>query len=272
MQRSPPVYAGTSAIPGPEDSADLEPPLHATPPPVEVAEPPDSQPPKQIRAHTNVLGEPLESLRDEAAWRAMGQMGPTSAHAPEGKTPIGEVRGHLPDFPNPQTQGSVVLAPRSVEPTANVRATQARRPVPDEGGRVRLDPWPNPGVVIISLDSCLGSAITARGGGGQNIFLPRAESEQYHVFHKFSSFPPRPSTCHHLTPFHARIRRERAPPPNGAPPTSALNAGNWETCVLKTWRIQGERQHWTTHLSSLAARKTSITLGLYAQSRKPTRG
>ena len=76
---------------------------------------------------------------------------------------------------NPQTGGCAVLAPESVEAMVDVRATQARRPVPDGDGHVRLDPWPNQGVVTINLDSCSGSASPLKGE--QNIFLPRAGSE-----------------------------------------------------------------------------------------------
>ena len=233
MQRSP-------AIPGPEDGADLEPPSHDTPPQVEAAEHPDCQSRKQIRAPTDV-GEPLESLRGEASWRAMGQMSPTSAHASEGKTPIREVHGRPPDLPNLQTQGRAVLAPGSVEPMVDVRATQARMPVPDEGGRVRLGPWPNLEVFIINLDSCLGSASLLEGE--QNIFLPRVGSKQYAspCISQIFLFPTLSSDVSPLDTLARKNppdRRERAPPPNSVPPTSALNAGNCPTCVLKTWRNQ----------------------------------
>ena len=63
--------------------------------------------------------------------------------------------------------------------------------------------------------------------------------------HMYSSkFPhhnshPYPLFCHHLTPSRARMRRERAPPPNGTPSTSALNAGNHPICVLKTLEESG---------------------------------
>ena len=76
---------------------------------------------------------------------------------------------------NPQTEGCAVSAPESVEAMVDVRATQARRPIPDGDGHVRLDPWPKPGVVIIDLDYCSGSASPLEGE--QNIFLPRAGSE-----------------------------------------------------------------------------------------------
>jgi len=80
-----------------------------------------------------------------------------------------------PDLPNMQTQRSAVLAPGSIEPMVDVRATQAWGPVPDEVGCVRLGPWPNLGVFIVNLDSCLGSASLLEGE--QNIFLPHVGSE-----------------------------------------------------------------------------------------------
>ena len=42
-------------------------------------------------------------------------------------------------------------------------------------------------------------------------------------------FHPHPFR-HRPTPPRAKMRRERVPPPNGAPPTSALNAGSRPTC------------------------------------------
>ena len=48
--------------------------------------------------------------------------------------------------------------PESDDSKAHVRATQAQRPVPDEGAHVRPDLWPSR-VVIANPDACLGSAI-----------------------------------------------------------------------------------------------------------------
>src|SRR5712691_6216526 len=86
MQHSLAVNAGTPDTPEPDRGADLEPPPHDTPPPVEVAETPD-HPPGQIRAPTDV-GKPLKLLRGETSLRTMGQMG---------MTPIGEAHGCPPD-------------------------------------------------------------------------------------------------------------------------------------------------------------------------------
>src|SRR5712691_9291665 len=105
--------------------------------------------------------------------------------------------------------------------------------------------------------------------GEQNIFLPCAGSELH-------AAPSAPQTSfhtfyHHLTPSRARIRRvEKLLPPSGPPPnTVALNP---RTRKLKTWKNQGEHQHWTAHLSSMAAPEILIVLGLYARSRTRTQG
>ena len=58
MQRSPIVNTGMPAIPPTKGSVDLEPPLHdPLPLPDKAAEPPDMDPPKQIRAPTDVRGQ-----------------------------------------------------------------------------------------------------------------------------------------------------------------------------------------------------------------------
>jgi len=146
MQRSPAANSGTPEIPKPEDrGTDWDPPLHDTPPD-EAVEPLTQQSPEQIQAPTGV-GEPLELLQGEASRRAMGQMSPAPVHAREGKMPVGEAHGRPPDLANPQTQSSIAWEPGSVDPKAHVRAHQARRPVLDEGARMRPDPWPNLGVV-----------------------------------------------------------------------------------------------------------------------------
>ena len=98
MQHSPAINAGAPAIPGLEDGADLELP-HGTPPPVEVAETPDSQSPKQTRAPTNVR-ESLKSLRGQ---RIVAHNGPDE---PDIGTRTGRQDTHLPDLPDLHTQGS----------------------------------------------------------------------------------------------------------------------------------------------------------------------
>ena len=276
MQRLPAVKAGTPAIPGPEDGADLEPPTHDTSPPVEAAEPPDCQSPKQIRAPTDV-GEPLESLRGEVLWRTMGhwQMRRRRAHQ-KARRPS-ESAKRPPDLPNLQTKGSAFLAPESVEPMADVRATQARWPVPYEGSRVRPDPWPNPGIVIINLDFCSGStSLLERKQKTKNKFLPRTKSKQYaspcscisHILLLYTlSFD--------VSPFDTFARKNS--PEEGA-------ASEWRTADFcpNPWKLpelhveglekSGEHQHSTTHLPSLAARKALVVLDLDAWSRKPTQG
>jgi hypothetical protein len=98
-QRSPAANAGTPAIPDPEGSTDLVPPPPPRPPD-EAAEPPTGHPPDQIRAPTDVEGP--ESVWGEELWRTSGLMGLTSAHAPEGKAPLGEAQGRPPGLPDPQ--------------------------------------------------------------------------------------------------------------------------------------------------------------------------
>ena len=173
-QCSPAVNTGTPAIPEPDRGANLEPQPHDTPQPNEAAEPHFQQPLEQIHAPT-VAGGPLESLPGEESQRVMGQTGQTSAHALEGKTPIGEAHGRPPDLPDPQRQGSIVWEPAVVVSKAHVRAHQAQRPVPDEGACVHPDPWPSPDVVITKLDACLGSAIQLEGE--QNIHVRSVGSE-----------------------------------------------------------------------------------------------
>ena len=65
--------------------------------------------------------------------------------------------GDPPNSTNPQTrkffwkQGSVNLKPLK----ATVHTSQAQRPVPDVGARMRLDQGPSLDVVTIDLDACL---------------------------------------------------------------------------------------------------------------------
>jgi len=69
MQRLLVVNAGMPETPEPDRGTDLEPPPHDTPPPVEVAEPPNHLP-GQIRAPTDI-GKPLNSLQGETSLRTM---------------------------------------------------------------------------------------------------------------------------------------------------------------------------------------------------------
>src|SRR5712691_10623946 len=105
-----------------------------------------------------------------------GPDGPDVGAHTRGMMPIGEAHGCPPDFPDPQTQGSTVWEPESDDPKARGCATRARRPILDEGARVRPDPWPNLGIVTIYPDTCRGSASLLEGE--QNIDLPHVGSEQ----------------------------------------------------------------------------------------------
>ena len=79
-------------------------------------------------------------------------MGLVLARGPKSKIPIGEVQNRPPDFPDPQTQGSIVLEPQSDDPQG---------PFVEEGACVRRVPWPSTGIIDIDLDaSC---SMTARG-------------------------------------------------------------------------------------------------------------
>ena len=192
MQRSPAVNAGTLAIPEPNHSANLEPQPHNTPPPDEGMKTSTDHPPQQIRVPTDAGGL-LESLRGEQTRCTMGQMGPTPAHALEGKPLIGEAHSRPPDLPDPQTQGSIVWEPESINSKTRVHTTQVRRPILDEGARVHPDPWPSLGVVTINLDVCSWSASQLEGE--QNIHIPCVGSELHAApsapqTSTFSPFPP----------------------------------------------------------------------------------
>jgi len=135
----------------------------------------------------------LESLRGEQTRCTMGQMGPTPAHALEGKPLIGEAHSRPPDLPDPQTQGSIVWEPESINSKTRVHTTQVRRPILDEGARVHPDPWPSLGVVTINLDVCSWSASQLEGE--QNIHIPCVGSELHAApsapqTSTFSPFPP----------------------------------------------------------------------------------
>jgi len=195
------VNAGTQATPVADHGTDLEPQLHDTLlPPNEGAEPPIHHLPQQIQALTKVEG-PRPGKESQ---RAMGQRGLTSAHALEGNMPIREAYGRPPNFANPQTQGSTTWEPASIVPKARVRMDKVWRPVPNEGARMRPDPWPSPGIIIIDPDTCFGSASQLEGE--QNFHLPCVGSELHaapsppQIFpSSFSPFPP-PDTLAHENP------------------------------------------------------------------------
>lgn len=122
-----------------------------------------------------------------------------------------------PDLPNPQMQGPIAWGPTSNDPKGPVSARiWCRCPF--------LTRVPQCGRCHCQSECLFRVSNTARGGAKHNSYHVRGASSMLpHVSHTISFFLPCPSTCHHLTPSRTRIRRERAPPPNGAPPTSALN-------------------------------------------------
>ena len=143
----------------------------------------------------------MESLLGEALQHAMGQMVLTSAHALEGKMPIGEVHSRPPDTPNLQRQGSTAWEPIFAIPKAHVRVHKARRPVLDEGACMHPDLWPNLGTIIIDPDTCIGSALQLKGE--QNFHIPcvgsklhAAPSAPQHF--SLSPLPPIPSPLNTL--------------------------------------------------------------------------
>jgi len=260
-QRSLAVDTETPAIPVPDHGADLElQPHDALPPPNEAAEHPIHQEPEQIQAPTEVGGL-LESLLGEASQCSMGQMVLTSAHALEGKTPIGEAHGRPPDTPDPQRQGSTAWEPMFAIPKARVRVHEARKPVLDMGAHTCPNPWPDLDAVIVNLDTCIGSASQLEGE--QNVDLPCVGSELH-------AAPPAPQHFQSsLTPSHARIRcMEKVLPPSGVRSMTVPipNPRNCLTRMAKVCRKQGEcHQYWTTHLHSW---KTLTLSDFLAQTRK----
>ena len=184
--RSLAVNTGTLAIPILDQGAVLEPLPHDMPVPNKGVESPDHHPSEQSQAPTEVRG-PLESLLGEASQCAMGQMVLTSARALEGKTPIGEAHGCPPDLPDPQTQGSTAWEPAFVVLKACVHMHKVRRPVPDKGARTRPDPWPSLGIIIVDLDTCIGSASQLEGE--QNFHLPCVGSKLHAAPSPPQNFP-----------------------------------------------------------------------------------
>ena len=142
--------------------------------PNKAAEPPIYQPPEQIQAPTRVGGL-LELLPGKELQHVMGQRGLTLAQALEGKMPISEAYSHPPDLPDLQMQGSTTWEPVFIIPKACVHVHKVQRPVPDEGAHMHPDPWPNLGIIIINLDTCIRSASQLKGE--QNINLPSVGSE-----------------------------------------------------------------------------------------------
>jgi len=191
--------------------------------------------------------------------------------------PVREAHGQPPDLPNLQRQGSIVWKPVFIVPKACVCGHEAWRPMLDEGAQICPDPWPNLGIITTDPDICIGSASQLEGE--QNIHLP-------YVGGKLHAAPSAPQNslsllyplfyCH-LKPLCARIHHvEKAPPPIGMSlKIVAPNSGRCQICILKSWRNQGECQHWATHLSSLeimAAPGTLTILGLHAWLRMWTLG
>jgi len=204
VQRSAAINARTPAIPEPEDGADLEPlpPPYDMLPPNEAAESSTQQSPEQIRAPTEVGGS-LKPLRGKASRCTVGQMCLTSTHAFEGNIPIGRAHRRPPDLRDLQTQGSIILE-----------------------GQSPSNPWPRSahtrrgGLFLTRVPVCAPIRGTARASSS-SIRMPIVGSE----LHAAQSAPQNSSSSFHLlhlTPSRARTRRERAPPPNGAPLTSAL--------------------------------------------------
>jgi hypothetical protein len=63
-----------------------------------------------------------------------------SAHAPEGKTPLGMAHGHPPDLPDLYTRGSTTLEQSPVDPRALIHMHQKQRLVLDESASAHIDP------------------------------------------------------------------------------------------------------------------------------------
>ena len=101
MQHSLAINTGMSAIPEPEDSADLE------PPPDEGTKPPDCHLHEQSQAPTEAGGQ-SELPPGETSQCMMGHMGLTSVQTHDGQMAIGEVHGHPPDLPNLQGHSSTI--------------------------------------------------------------------------------------------------------------------------------------------------------------------
>ena len=79
-------------------------------------------------------------------------MGLVLVRGPKGKIPIGEAQTRPPDFPDPQTQGSIVL---------ELESDDLRGPIVEEGACVRRMPWPSPGIIDIDLNASF--SIITRG-------------------------------------------------------------------------------------------------------------
>ena len=170
----------------------------------------------------------------------MGQTSPTSARAPEGKTPIGKAPMSPPDLPDQQTQGSAVWEPESVNPKTPVRAPQARRPIVDNSTRTHRDPWPSPGIITHQAGHLFRVSITAQGGAkprltacGQRAVCYTTDPSNFSL----SPLPPVPSPADTLA--------RKAPLGEGAASEWRVidSALNWKPPdLLRCWKNLRERQ------------------------------
>ena len=189
MQRSPPVDEGTLPIEGPEPSgqANTVPPPLDIPPPEKAAEPPDWPSPEQARAPVDAEGL-LEPSPGEAPQCTTRHESLASARALEGMEHLGVAHGPPPDPSDPRIQSPIALE-------LGIVVLKARRPVFDEGARVRPVPWPSPDAIAIDLDFYQRASVLLEGE--QNLILPREGSEQHAAPctpHPFT-FSPSLDTC-----------------------------------------------------------------------------
>jgi hypothetical protein len=89
----------TAPIPEKENGAELGPSLHYTPPPNEATEPPDNNPPEQIRAPADARGL-TESPQGKTLRRKMWQVSWPNIGTCAGTTPLRETNRRSPDVPN----------------------------------------------------------------------------------------------------------------------------------------------------------------------------
>jgi hypothetical protein len=201
--RSPATEAGTQATKESRCWTSLAPPPLDLPLPNGEAEPPGNAVPEQIQAPTPVERR-LESLRGKRKWRVTGQSSQTSARTLKGKetwratgqdsqklvrtlegmAPLGVAHGRPPDPTDPYARGSTVLEQKPIDPKAQVRISQMRRPVVDEGAGAHIDPWPDPGSIHPDLDVYF--EMSALLEGEQKHILPSLDSEQVVTLKIFS--------------------------------------------------------------------------------------
>ena len=193
--RSPVIRTGTQTTRESRPSVNTD-PLPLDTPPLNGAAEPHRTVPGQIQAPTQ--GETLlESSRGKKLRCATRQDSQPSAHALEGKTPLGIAHRRPPDPADPYTPGSIVSEQALIGPKALVHPCQAWRPVLDESAGAHIDPWPDPG--IIHADPDVYFEASALLEGEQNFILPIADSEQAVTLKtiSFSSLPrvlPPPDT------------------------------------------------------------------------------